>query len=86
MDGQSRQNARVHGPVPRRCRGNVTSSPVPQKRGEPVLVQGLLHTREYTDEKQLTRQNFEIIAQTILRIDYSKLAEAEQGDAAEPEA
>jgi single-stranded DNA-binding protein len=70
--------------------GNVTSSPVPQKRGAPVLVQGLLCTREYTDEKQLTRQNFEIIAeiiaQTILRIDYSKLAEAEQGDAAEPEA
>jgi hypothetical protein len=33
-----------------------------------------------------TRQTFEIIAQTILRIDYTKLSVAEQGDAAEPEA
>jgi single-stranded DNA-binding protein len=56
------------------------------KKGEPVLVQGELRTGEYTNEKQVIRQTFEIVAQTILRIDYSKLAQAEQGDAAEPEA
>jgi hypothetical protein len=47
---------------------------------------GELRTGEYLDEKQVTRQTVEIVAQTILRIDYSKLAQAEQGDAAEPEA
>jgi hypothetical protein len=38
------------------------------------------------DEKKVTRQTVEIVAQTILRIDYSKLGLAELGDGAEPEA
>jgi single-stranded DNA-binding protein len=54
------------------------------KKGDPVLVQGELRTGEYTDEKKVTRQT--VVAQTILRIDYTKLGVAEQGDAAEPEA
>jgi hypothetical protein len=40
---------------------------------------------EYTDEKKVTRQTVELVAQTILRIDYTKLGVAEQGDAAEAE-
>lgn len=51
-----------------------------------MLVQGELRTGEYTDEKKITRQTVELIAQTILRNDYTKLDVAEQGDAAEPEA
>jgi single-strand DNA-binding protein len=66
--------------------GNLTKFASSLKKGEPVLVQGELRTGEYSDEKQVTRQTVEIVAQTILRIDYSKLAQAEQGDAAEPEA
>ena len=56
------------------------------KKGDPVLVQGELRTGEYTDEKKVTRQTVELVAQTILRIDYTKIGVAEQGDAAEPEA
>jgi hypothetical protein len=44
----------------------------------------VLDAGEYTDEKKVTRQTVEIVAQTILRIDYTKLGVAEQGDAAEP--
>jgi hypothetical protein len=49
-------------------------------------VQGELRTGGYTDEKKVTRQTVELVAQTILRIDYTKIDVAEQGDAAEPEA
>jgi hypothetical protein len=56
------------------------------KKGDPVLVQGELRTGEYTDEKKVTRRTVELVAQTILRIDYTELGVAEQGDAAEPEA
>jgi hypothetical protein len=45
-----------------------------------------LRTGEYTDEKKVTRQTVEIVAQTILRIDYTNLGVAVRGDAAEPEA
>ena len=55
------------------------------RKGDPVLVQGELRTGEYTDDQQVTRQTVEIVAQTILRIDYSKVAVAEPGDAAELE-
>jgi hypothetical protein len=37
-------------------------------------------------EKKVTRQTVELVPQTILRIDYSKLGVAEQGNAAEREA
>ena len=66
--------------------GHLTKFASSLKKGDPVLVQGELRTGEYTDEKKATRQTVEIVAQTILRIDYSKLGVAEQGDAAEPEA
>jgi single-stranded DNA-binding protein len=46
------------------------------KKGDPVLVQGELRTGEYTDKKKVTRQRVEIFAQTILRIDYTKLGVA----------
>jgi single-strand DNA-binding protein len=55
------------------------------KKGDPVLIQGELRTGEYTDEKNVKRQTIEIVAETILRIDYSKLASAKHGDAYEPE-
>jgi single-strand DNA-binding protein len=66
--------------------GNLTKFASSLKKGDPVLVQGELRTGEYTDEKKVTRQTVELVAQTILRIDYTKLGVAEQGDAAEPEA
>ena len=56
------------------------------QEGRSVLVQGELRTGEYTDEKKITRQTVELVAQTIFRIDCTKLRVAEQGDAAEPEA
>jgi single-stranded DNA-binding protein len=56
------------------------------KKGDPVLVQGELRTGEYTDEKKVSRQTVELVAQTILRIDYTRLGVADQGDGAEPEA
>jgi hypothetical protein len=56
------------------------------KKCDPVPVQGDLRTGEYTDEKKVTRRTVELAAQTILRIHYTKLAVAEQGGAAEPEA
>ena len=49
-----------------------------------MLVQGELRTGEYTDDKNVKRQPVEIVANTILRIDYSKLASTEHGDAYEP--
>ena len=66
--------------------GNLSKFASSLKKGDPVLVQGELRTGEYTDEKKVTRQTVELVAQTILRIDYAKLGVAEQGDAAEPEA
>jgi len=54
------------------------------KQGDAVLVQGELRTGEYTDDKNVKRQPVEIVANTILRIDYSKLASTEHGDAYEP--
>lgn len=63
--------------------GNLSKFAGSLKKGDPILVQGELRTGEYTDDTGITRQTFEIVAQTILRIDYSKLAVAEQGDAAE---
>ena len=66
--------------------GNLTKFASSLKKGDPVLVQGELRTGEYTDEKKVTRQTVELVAQTILRIDYTKLGGAERGDAAEPEA
>jgi single-stranded DNA-binding protein len=54
------------------------------KKGDPVLVQGELRTGEYTDVKKVTRQTVELVAQTILRIDYTKIGITEQGNAAEP--
>jgi single-strand DNA-binding protein len=65
--------------------GNLTKFAASLKKGDPVLVQGELRTGEYTDDHQVTRQTVEVVAQTILRIDYSKVSVAEQGDAAEPE-
>jgi hypothetical protein len=59
---------------------------LPQEGRSGLLVQGELRTGEYTDEKKVTRQTVELVAQTILRIDYTKIGVAEQGDAAEPEA
>jgi len=64
--------------------GNLSKFAASLKQGDPVLVQGELRTGEYTDDKQTKRLTFEIVANTILRIDYSKLVSAEQGDAAEP--
>jgi single-strand DNA-binding protein len=66
--------------------GNLTKFAGSLKKGDSVLVQGELRTGEYTDEKKATPQTVELVAQTILRIDYTKLGVAEQGDAAEPEA
>ena len=63
--------------------GNLTKFAGSLKKGDPILVQGELRTGEYTDNSNVTRQTVEIVAQTILRIDYSKLAVSEQGDAAE---
>ncbi len=54
------------------------------KQGDPVMVQGELRTGEYTDDKKIKRHTVELVANTILRIDYTKMASAEQGDAAEP--
>jgi single-strand DNA-binding protein len=65
--------------------GNLSKFAASLKQGDPVLVQGELRTGAYTDDKQVKRQTVELVADTILRIDYSKLASAEQGDAAEPE-
>lgn len=66
--------------------GNLSKFASSLKKGEPVLVQGELRTGEYDDEKNdVTRQTVEIVAQIILRIDYTKIGVAEQGDAAEPE-
>lgn len=44
-----------------------------------------MSTGDYTDYNGVTRDTVEIVAQTILRIDYGKAAVAEPGDAAEPE-
>ncbi len=52
--------------------GNLTKFASSLKKGDPILVQGELRTGEYTDEKKVTRQTVEIVAQTILRIDYTK--------------
>jgi hypothetical protein len=41
---------------------------------------------EYADERKSLARTSQLVAQNILRIDYSKLAMAEQGDAADPEA
>jgi len=75
-----------HGLVSRGRMGNLTKFASSLKKGDPVLVQGELRTGEYTDEKKVSRQTIEIVAQTILRIDYAKIGVAEQDDAAEPEA
>jgi single-strand DNA-binding protein len=56
--------------------GNLTKFASSLKKGDPVLVQGELRTGEYTDEKKVTRQTVELIAQTILRIDCTKLGVA----------
>jgi single-stranded DNA-binding protein len=66
--------------------GNLTKFASSLKKGDPVLTRGELRTGEYTDQKKVTRQTVELLAQTILRIDYTKLGVAEQSDAAEPEA
>jgi single-stranded DNA-binding protein len=66
--------------------GNLAKFASCLKKGDPILVQGELRTGEYTDEKKVIRQTVEIVAQTIVRIDYTKIGVAEQGNAAEPEA
>lgn len=63
--------------------GNLSKFAGSLKKGDPILVHGELRTGEYTDDANVTRQTVEIVAQTILRIDYSKAAEAEHGDAFE---
>ena len=65
--------------------GNISKFAGNLKKGDPVLVQGHLRTGEYTDEQNIKRTTVEIVADTILRIDYSKLATAENGDEVEPE-
>ena len=62
--------------------GNLGMFAASLKQGDAVLVQGELRTGEYTDDKKIKRQTVELVANTILRIDYSKTAEAD--DAAEP--
>jgi single-stranded DNA-binding protein len=50
-----------------------------------VLVKGELRTSKYTDDDGVTRETVEVVAETLLRIDYSKVAIAERGDAYEPD-
>jgi single-strand DNA-binding protein len=64
--------------------GNLGRFASSLKLGDAVLVQGELRTGEYTDDQNVKRQTVEIVANTILRIDYSKLASVEHGDAYEP--
>ena len=56
------------------------------KKGAPVPVHRELRNGKHTDEKKVTHQTVEIVAQTILCIDYTTLGVAERDDAAEPEA
>ena len=65
---------------------NLTKFASSLKKGAPVPVQRELRTGEHTDEKKVTHQTVEIVAQTILCIDYTTLGVAERDDAAEPEA
>ena len=65
--------------------GNIGKFAGNLKKGDPVLVQGHLRTGEYTDDQNIKRTTVEIVAETILRIDYSKLATAESGDNSDPE-
>ena len=65
--------------------GNIVKFAGNLKKGDPVLVQGHLRTGEYTDDQDIKRTTVEIVAETILRIDYSKLSSAENGDEVEPE-
>ena len=65
--------------------GSLTKFANSLKQGDPVLVKGELRTSRYTDDDGLTRETVEIVADTLLRIDYSKVATAERGDAYEPD-
>ena len=65
--------------------GNIGRFAGNLRKGDPVLIQGHLRTGEYSDDQNIKRTTVEIVAETILRIDYSKLATAENGDAYEPE-
>jgi single-stranded DNA-binding protein len=68
------------------CFSIASSSPAPSKRAIRSWSRANCVTGEYTDEKKVTRQTVEHVAQTILRIDHTKLGVADQGDATEPEA
>jgi single-stranded DNA-binding protein len=46
--------------VPRDAWGKLTEFASSLKKDDPVLVQGELRTREYTDEKKVVSQNVEI--------------------------
>ena len=65
--------------------GNLTKFASSLKQGDPVLVKGALRTGKYTDDDGVTRETVEIVADTLLRIDYSEVATAERGDAYEPD-
>jgi single-strand DNA-binding protein len=65
--------------------GNLTKFASSLKQGDPVLVKGELRTGKYSDDDGVTRETVEIVADTLLRIDYSKVATAERGDAYEPD-
>ena len=66
--------------------GNLGKFAANLKQGDPVLVQGELRTGEYVDDKKIKRYTVELVATTIVRIDFTKMAAAEPGDAAEPNA
>jgi single-strand DNA-binding protein len=65
--------------------GSLTKFANSLKQGDPVLVKGELRTSKYTDDEGVTRETVEVVAKTLLRIDYSKVAIAERGDAYEPD-
>jgi single-strand DNA-binding protein len=65
--------------------GGLTKFANSLKQGDPVLVKGELRTSKYTDDDGVTRETVEVVAETLLRIDYSKVATAERGDAYEPD-
>lgn len=65
--------------------GSLTKFANSLKQGDPVLVKGELRASKYTDDDGVTRETVEVVAETLLRIDYSKVATAERGDAYEPD-
>jgi single-strand DNA-binding protein len=52
--------------------GSLTKFANSLKQGDPVLVKGELRTGKYTDDNGVTRETVEIVADTLLRIDYSR--------------